>query len=332
VLCLVLLMALAVSIAVGVTVGGVRVPPGAVWRVAVAHIVGDPSGVSPGQDHIVWLIRLPRTLLAALVGAGLAVVGVAIQALVRNVLADPYLLGVSSGASVGATAVILFGGFGGLGVYALSGAAFAGALLAMAAVFSLAQSHGRVTPLTLILAGTAMGYGFSALASFLVFKAETPDGLRAVLHWLLGSLGGARWSYLTLPAAGVLVATGYLVLHGRQLNVLVMGDETARTLGVDVERLRRRVFVVASLLTGLVVAVSGAVGFVGLMLPHVTRMLVGADHRRVLPLAALLGAVFMVWVDVAARTLVAPEELPLGVLTALLGVPFFVWLLRRRAV
>jgi iron complex transport system permease protein len=140
-----------------------------------------------------------------------------------------------------------------------------------------------------------------------------------------------RWSYLTLPAIGFVVATAYLALNGRQLNALVMGDETARTLGVDVDGLRRRVFVVASLLTGLVVAVSGAVGFVGLMLPHVTRMFVGADHRRVLPIAALLGAVFMVWVDVAARTLVAPEELPLGVITALLGVPFFVWLLRRKA-
>jgi iron complex transport system permease protein len=330
-LCLVLVVVLAGSIALGVATGSVRIPPDEVWRGGWAHVLGEPSGVAPGRDHVVWLIRLPRTLLAALVGAALAVVGVAIQALVRNVLADPYLLGVSSGASVGATAVILFGGFGALGVYALSAAAFAGALLAMTTVFLLAQQQGRITPLKLILAGTAMGYGFGALASFLIFRAETPDGLRAVLHWLLGSLGGARWSYLTLPAIGFVVATTSLGLNGRQLNALVMGDETARTLGVDVDGLRRRVFVVASLLTGLVVAVSGAVGFVGLMLPHVTRMFVGADHRRVLPIAALLGAVFMVWVDVAARTLVAPEELPLGVITALLGVPFFVWLLRRKA-
>lgn len=326
-----LVASLIASITMGVTLGPVRIAPTTVWRIVGAHLFDETGQQSwtAGEDHIVWLIRLPRVLLGALVGAGLATVGVVTQALVRNVLADPYLLGVSSGASVGAAMVILFGLFGSLGIYALSGAAFLGALGAMVMVFLIARQDGQLTPIRLILSGAAMSYVLSALTSFLVFKARTPDGVRTVLFWLLGSLGGARWSYLAPLAVALVLAGGYLALHARSLNALSLGDETATTLGIDVGKLRVSLFLVASLLTGMIVAVSGAVGFVGLMLPHAARMLVGADHRRVLPIGALLGAIFMVWIDVAARTAVAPQELPLGVVTALIGAPFFIALLRR---
>lgn len=324
-----LTVALVVSITVAAMIGPVTIPPGVVWEI-VGHRLGLPveeSWTRP-QESIVWTIRLPRVLLAAVVGAGLSVVGVAIQALVRNALADPYVLGVSSGASVGATVILLFGGLSALGVYALSAGAFLGALGAIVVVFAVAQQHGRLSPLRLILSGVSVAYVLSAATSFLLFQAPDAESVRSVLFWLLGSFAQARWSYLTLPAIAVLAGCLLMLARARWLNALVMGDDTAATLGVDVRRFAPEVFLIVSLMTGAIVAVSGAIGFVGLMMPHAVRLLVGADHRRVLPLAALLGASFMIWVDVVARTLVAPEELPVGVITALLGGPFFVLLMR----
>ncbi|GGP47112.1 FecCD family ABC transporter permease [Saccharothrix coeruleofusca] len=326
--CLILTALLALSLVCGVALGPVRIPLPDVLALLRAAVVGDTIDVSQaGAYRIVWDIRLPRVLLAAVVGAGLSTVGVAVQALVRNPLADPYVLGISSGASVGATAVAAFGLFASLGIYALSTAAFLSALAAMALVYLVARS---LTPLRLVLTGTAMAYGFSAIAMLLVFQAPRGEAARSAMFWLLGSLGGVTWA--ALPVAAVTTAAGIAFLLGkaRVLNALAMGDEAATTLGVDVTRLRRGLFVVTAAMTGVLVAVSGAVGFVGLVLPHVVRLLVGADHRRVLVVAPLAGACFLVWVDVAARLLAAPEELPLGVITAALGVPCFVLLMRRR--
>jgi iron complex transport system permease protein len=269
-------------------------------------------------------------LLAAVVGAGLSVVGVAIQAMVRNALADPYVLGISSGASVGATAVATLGLFASLGIYALSTAAFLSALGATALVYVAARTRSGLTPLRLVLTGTAMAYGFSAVAMLLVFQAPHGEAARAAMFWLLGSLGGVTWASLPIAATVVVAGIGYLLANARKLNGLSMGDETATTLGIDVGRMRRQLFIATAAMTGVLVAVSGAVGFVGLMLPHLVRMAVGSDHRRVLVVAPLAGASFLIWVDVAARMLAAPEELPLGVITAALGVPCFVFLMRRR--
>ncbi|WP_255353424.1 iron ABC transporter permease [Nocardia sp. NRRL S-836] len=323
---------LVVSIVAGVALGPVSVPFGVtadlLWQALTGGTV--PVGRA-GQYHIVWDIRLPRVLLAAVVGAGLSAVGVAIQAMVRNALADPYVLGISSGASVGATAVATMGVLSGLGVYALSTGAFLTGLGATALVYLTARSSGGLTPLRLVLTGTALAYGFSAVAMLLVFQAPHGEAARAAMFWLLGSLGGADWR--SLPVATVVTAAGivYLMAKARPLNALAMGDETATTLGVEVNRFRTHLFVVTAAITGVLVAVSGAVGFVGLMLPHFTRMAVGADHRKVLPLAPLAGASFLVWVDVAARMLAAPEELPLGVITAAIGVPCFIFLMRRKS-
>ncbi|KJK51332.1 sugar ABC transporter substrate-binding protein [Lentzea aerocolonigenes] len=323
---------LAVSIVAGVALGPVSVPFGVTADLLWAAITGGtvPADLA-GQYRIVWDIRLPRVMLAAVVGAGLSAVGVAIQAVVRNALGDPYVLGISSGASVGATAVATFGALSGLGVYALSTGAFLTGLGATALVYVTARTSLGLTPLRLVLTGTALAYGFSAAAMLLVFQAPHGEAARSAMFWLLGSLGGANWQ--SLPVATVVTVAGivYLMTRARQLNALAMGDETATTLGVPVNRFRTQLFVVTAGITSVLVAVSGAVGFVGLMLPHLTRMVVGADHRRVLPLAPLAGASFLVWVDVAARMLAAPEELPLGVITAAIGVPCFVFLMRRKS-
>jgi iron complex transport system permease protein len=326
-----LLITLLVSITLAVIIGPVEIPALQVWQIALSQFFPALSGDwSQAQFNIVWLIRFPRVLLALFVGAGLSVVGVAMQALVRNPLADPYILGISSGASAGAVLALATGLFAFAGLYALSIGAFAGALLAFLLVFLLAQANGRLSPIRLVLSGVAIAYLFSGLTSFIILTAGERDLARAVLAWLLGSLSGAAWPDLSLPAAVLAAGVAYLVLQARALNALIVGEETAITLGLDTARFRRRLFLIVSLLTGVMVAVSGAIGFVGLMLPHMVRLAVGADHRRVLPISLLLGSIFLIWVDVAARTLFDPVELPLGVITSLFGAPFFLWLMRRQ--
>ncbi|MDV2994839.1 MAG: Hemin transport system permease protein HmuU [Chroococcidiopsis sp. SAG 2025] len=330
-LLIVLSIALLVSITLAVTIGPVPISPLRVWAIAFSQIFPQLAGDwSPSQVQIVWYIRFPRVLLAFVIGAGLSVVGATMQALVRNSMADPYLLGVSSGASVGAVLVLLFGVFSGLGIYAVSVGAFLGALLSFAIVFLLALRQGRLSSIRLILSGVAVAYAFSALTSFLTVKASSGEAARRVLFWLLGGLSGAKWSDLILPSLSLGLGLTYLLLQGRSLNSLIVGEETAATLGTDTNRLRKQLFFVTSLLTGVMVAISGAIGFVGLMIPHSSRLLVGSDHRRVLPVSLLLGGVFLIWSDVLARILVAPEELPVGIVTALFGAPFFIWLMQHQ--
>lgn len=329
---LALLFGLVASVTLAVVVGPVYISPVTVWGIALHEAFGGlvRPDWSEAEAQIVWRIRAPRVLLAAVVGAGLAVVGVALQAAVRNPLADPFILGGSSGASVGAVLVIVVG-LSGFGIYSLSMAAFLGALGAFVLVLALARGAGGfASPVRLILSGVAVSYALSAVTSVLVLRADDPERIRSVFFWTLGSLSGARWEYLTFPALALVVGSALLVLQARPLNTLLLGEESATTLGVDAAALRRRLVILAGLMTGTMVAVSGSVGFVGLMVPHAVRLLTGADHRRVLPAAALSGAILLVWVDVIARTAVAPEELPLGIVTSLLGAPFFLWLMRRR--
>lgn len=324
--------ALLVAMVVGIGVGAVNQSPVTVVQVLGHHLAGWPGEVtwSVPTDSIVWDVRTPRVLLAALVGAGLAVTGVALQAMVRNLLADPYLLGVNSGASSGAAAAILFGFGAGLGEYALPGSAFAGALAASLVVFLVARSGGRVTSVRLLLAGVAVGYALYALTSFLVFASSSAEGARSVLFWLLGSLGLAQWNGLLAVVAGaVLVTCGLLALWGRRLDALAVGDETARALGVDPERFRTVLLVVVALAVGVVVSASGSIAFVGLVVPHLARRAVGSTHARVVPVAALMGAILLIAADLVARTLLAPQEIPIGIITSLVGAPFLLVLIRR---
>lgn len=318
---------LAVAITAGVWVGSVGLAPGTVWMVVWQHITGHVH--NSVANAIVWELRLPRVLLAAVVGAGLTTAGGVIQVLVRNALADPFLLGVSSGASVGATAVLLFGALGALGLWALETGAILGALGAMIIVFVLARQGGQLAPLQLTLCGVVMAGLFGAITSFMIFKGN-PQATESVLFWLLGSFGNAAWAQLPEPTIALLLAIVYLMAQARSLNALAMGADVATSLGVDVGKLRRNLFVVTSLIAGLSVAVSGVIGFVGLVVPHMVRLVVGSDHRRTLPIGALVGASFMVLSDLLARTIVSPAEMPIGVITAIIGAPVLIVLIRRR--
>lgn len=323
---------LLVSATAGMAIGSVHVPPGDVWGI-VTHALGadrsEPTW-SRARETIVLDVRAPRVLLGAVTGAGLAVIGTAMQALVRNPLAEPYLLGVSSGASLGAVVVIVFG-VSLFGPLSLSVAAFAGALLTLLLVYSTARAGGRITSVRLVLSGVAMAAVLTAVMNMLLLTSGRGNEARAVLAWTLGGLGGVQWDTLWLPGAALLLGTAVLLVQARSLNLLLAGEEAATSMGLDVARFRSRMFVLLSLVTGVLVAAAGPIGFVGLMLPHLVRLFVGGDHRRVLPAAALAGAVFLVWADIAARTVAAPMEIPVGVLTALCGGPFFLWMMRRDA-
>ncbi|HET6732094.1 FecCD family ABC transporter permease [Mycobacterium sp.] len=329
---LVMLAALLVAtMTTGIAAGSVPIAFDQVWAIVLHHI--HPTLIEPTwpavRESIVLEARLPRVVLAAAIGAGLAMCGMALQAVVRNPLADPMLLGVSSGASVGAVGVLVFG-VGVFPFFTLPLAAFGGALAALVAVYFLARTGGRMTTVRLILAGVAVAEVLSALASYLIISSDDPHKTQSAVRWMLGGLGGTTWPMVWIPAAAVLFGAVILLAVTRPLNLLYTGEEAATALGLDVHRFRAGVFVVVALMVGAMVAVSGAIGFVGLIMPHVVRLLVGADHRRALVAAALLGASFLVACDIAARTITAPEELPVGVLTALIGGPFFLWLMRRR--
>lgn len=320
----VLAAALLAACLAGLVLGSVRIPPGDVLRI----LGGDaPAGPYP---TIVLDVRLPRVLLGAVVGAGLAVIGTVLQALVRNPLADPFLLGVSSGASTGAVMVVVLGVGGGLAsTVSMPLAAFAGSLAALVAVYAMARRGGTMTTGRLVLAGVAVQYILSALTSLVLVTSAKAEHLRSIMFWTLGGLGQARWNTLWLPALVLLAGLALLLALARPLDLLLVGEEGATVLGLDTGRFRAAVFVLASLVTGVLVAASGSIGFVGLMVPHAVRMLVGASHRALLPVVALAGAVFVVLADLLARTVAGSQEIPVGVITALCGGPFFLWLLRR---
>ncbi|MEY8566894.1 iron ABC transporter permease [Corynebacterium sp.] len=330
-----LCVVLPVTVVVSVGVGPVPVSPADSARILSHHLLGtalempDGTGLSR-HDAVVWTIRAPRAVLAAAVGAGLAVAGVVLQATVRNILADPYVLGVNSGASVGAAAAILTGVGAAAGDYALQTSAFLGATVASLIVFGVARSAGRVTATRLVMAGVAVGYALSAVTSFMIFASDSAESSRSVMFWLLGSLGLASWSGpLAAVVVTVLAVTAVLLVIAPRMDALAAGDDTALTLGVRPERLRVVLLVLSCLLVGTVVAMAGSIGFVGLVVPHLARRLVGGAHRAVVPVAALLGAVLLCWADIGARTLLAPQEIPVGIITAIVGAPFLLLLVHR---
>ena len=324
-------VALVVAALAGVWVGALPLPPGAVLATLADRALSPlgvdvPGGLEGTGAAVLLQLRLPRVVLAALVGAGLAVSGAAYQGVFRNPLADPYLLGAAAGAGLGATLVIAYvpgTSLGPVGLVPL--AAFAGALLGVGAALLLGTAAGGSHSATLLLAGVAVA-SFLAAAQTLVQQQNTDD-LREVYGWLLGQLGRAQWSDVVLVLPHLGVACLVLLLCGRALDVLAVGDDEARSLGVHPGRLRLLVVVAASLATASAVAVSGLIGFVGLVVPHVVRRLVGGSHARVLPVSLLAGGAFLVLADLVARVVLAPAELPIGVVTAFIGAPFFAGLL-----
>jgi len=284
---------------------------------------GDPTTVA-----IVQRLRVPRSLLAALVGGALAASGAVFQALLRNPLAEPYVLGVSGGAAVGAVAAIVFGA--GASSAGVGLAAFAGAAIAIVVVLRMAASVGpTLDTRILLLSGVVAGAFFNACILLVLTFADT-ESFRSALFWMMGSFSGATWREIGLMAVLAGPALAVLFALARPLNLLAVGEETAQYLGVRTERVKLAAYGTASLLTASAVAVSGVIGFVGLVIPHIVRMAWGADHRFLIPASVLLGATFLVLADSLARTVAAPTELPIGVVTAFVGVPFFLWILRRR--
>lgn len=317
----VLLLALVASVVLGVRFGAVDLTTAQVLTALL-------GGGEDWQRQIVVELRLPRMLLGALVGGGLALAGATFQALLRNPLAEPYILGISGGASVGAVLVLALG-LAGATSWTLPLAALAGALLAITLVFRVATSSGRALDVrVLLLAGVVVAAFFSACIAFILSVSEARTVQGAVL-WIMGSLAGASWGTVAVTAAYTLPAALLLLTLARPLNLMAIGEETAHYLGADVERVKRMALALAALLTAAGVAVAGVIGFVGLVVPHAIRLLVGSDHRSLLPLSFLGGATFLVLSDVVAQVVLAPTQVPVGVITAFVGVPLFLVLLRR---
>lgn len=304
------------SLLIGLLVGSVPLSPASVW--AVVRGQGDPLATT-----LLLELRLPRVLAAFAVGGLLAMAGALMQLLLRNPLADPYVLGLSGGAATGALLAMLTG----LGSTWISGSAFFGALISTALVFGLARLAGHWNPLRLLLTGVVLASGWGALISFMLAISPSYE-LPGMLYWLMGDLSYAQG--FALPASLLLLALLLLLPLARSLNLLARGSLSAASLGMNVVRMEAFIYLLAALMTAIAVTVAGSIGFVGLLIPHALRLILGYDQRLLLPASALAGGSFLVLADTLARTLLAPQQLPVGVITALLGVPAFLWLLTRR--
>ena len=289
------------------------------------------ESIRESTQNIVWFLRAPRVLLGALIGAALTLSGVGMQAFTKNPLAEPYVLGISSGASLGAVLAMLLGvSVPVLGKLSVSMGAFAGALVSILLVYLLAKSRGSVTPIRLILVGVAVSAMFQAFPNYIVYTAPDDAAVREATFWMLGGLGSAEWEDLPLLLCLVPPAFLLMLALSKSLNAMMMGDSSAITLGVTLNVVRNLLIVITALLTASSVAVSGCIGFVGLVIPHLVRSVVGPDHRKLIPISMLTGAIFLIWVDVGARMIKPPAELPIGILTAFLGAPLFLWMIRVR--
>ncbi|MDD3277488.1 MAG: iron ABC transporter permease [Lachnospiraceae bacterium] len=290
------------------------------------------SSFADGAVHdVVWLIRFPRVLLALAVGMGLSVCGVVMQAIVKNPLADPYILGVSSGASLGATLAIMIGVGSFLGGNFVGIMAFAGALITSFAVMIISNMGGSANAGKLILTGTAVSAVCSAFSSFVLYIANDKGASAEVMYWTMGSLAGANWERTLIILPVILICTLIFWTQYRNLNLMLLGDEVSITLGTDLHKSRTIYLVLSSVIVGFAVYSAGMIGFVGLIIPHVIRILFGTDHKHLLPLAALLGSIFLIWSDVACRIILKNSEMPIGILVSIIGAPCFIYLLVKRA-
>ncbi|MFP3323347.1 iron ABC transporter permease [Planococcus sp. SIMBA_160] len=317
---LVSLILLVGAVVLGVTVGTVPISPAVIWNPA-----SDEAAA-----NILWNIRMPRVVLAGLVGAALAIAGAAFQGLLKNPLADPYTLGVSSGAAVGAVMTLFFGiSIPFLGLFTLPVISMIGALVTMLAVMGFARLVDRSMKMeTVILTGIIFSSFLGSIMSLMI--ALTGEELRQIIGWLLGSVSMRGWPYVQMALPFVLVGSFVLWLYRRELNAMLFGEERAQHLGVDVKRSKMAILIGGSVLTGSAVAVSGTIGFVGLVVPHMTRLVWGSDHRHVLPLSFINGAALLIVCDLVARTIISPTELPIGVITAFIGAPVFAFIFFRQ--
>ena len=327
---IILVIILIFSILTTVTMGSVEISIKNVYEIIIYKLfnIGDAKFLSSGAIHdIVWFIRLPRIILAVAVGIGLSVCGVIMQAIVKNPLADPYILGISSGASLGATLAIMLG----VGVFFGSNyvgiCAFLGAFAISILVLTLANVNGRANSTKLLLAGMALSSVCSAFSSFIVYFANDREGMQSITYWLMGSLAGAKWQNIRIIIPVVIVATLFFITQYRTLNLMLLGDEVSITLGTDLQKHRQFYLIITSVVIGFIVYSSGIIGFVGLIIPHLIRMIFGTDHKRIILLSALTGAIFLVWADVLSRIIIPGSELPIGILISMIGAPIFIYLM-----
>lgn len=333
IICAGMIVALVIALFWAMSIGTVKLPMASIYNTVLEQLVsGQPiEGADYGPVHdIVWLLRLPRLVLAALVGMGLSVCGVIMQAVVKNPLADPYILGISSGASLGATAAILLGIGVAWGENFVGIAAFIGAFAMSLGVLFISNLGGRSNSVKLLLGGMALSAVCGAFSSFIVYFANNKEGMQTVAYWMMGSFAGAKWETLAVIAPIVVLAVLFFWSQSRMLNLMLLGDESALTLGTDLHIYRQIYLLVSSLIVGFVVYAAGMVGFVGLVVPHVIRMLVGTDHKKLIPVSAMTGAVFLVIADGLCRVIIPRTELPIGILISLIGAPCFVYLMIKK--
>ncbi len=318
---------------IGISVGSTDIPIDVVLRILFAKILPwiDTSDINEAQQVIIWLIRVPRVLIAAIVGSSLAIAGAQMQGLFQNPLASPGIIGTSSGGALGAV-IALASGLASYSMFYIPIFASGGALLALFTVYILATQNGKTPVATLLLAGIALNALIAAITSFIITVSWVEyDIAREIVFWLMGGLDNRTWSHVWIALPGALLGSTLAFIYIRELDILLMGQETAYSLGVEVEKVQRIILFSTALLTGTAVAVSGVVGFVGLIIPHVVRLFVGPKHRYLIPFSAVTGAIFLILVDLLARTISSPTEIRLGILTAVFGAPFFLYLLRKHS-
>lgn len=333
---IVLIAVLLISMVITSCMGALHVPFGDTFAILLNKLAGvalpADSQISVAMQNVIWQLRFPRILLGMGVGAGLAIAGVIMQASVQNTLAEPYILGISSGGSFGATFSIMLGAgtIGLAGINATPLFAFVGSLIATFGVLALASTGGKMTAPKLVLSGMILNALFTALSNFIITIAANADGILDLKFWTMGSLTRANWDNVWYVLVIVILGCIFFITQFRALNVMLMGDEAAITLGLNTVRRRWVYLSISALLVGILVAAVGTIGFVGLIIPHITRSFIGSDHRRLLPATILIGAIFMLWADAFARTLLPNSEIPIGILTAVVGAPFFVYIMAVR--
>lgn len=328
--CILLTFVMLLSIPLTSFLGSANIDIGDVLQVyAVKLFPNTPLAIPKTFVNIVWELRLPRAILGICVGGGLAMCGAVMQALTGNVMAEPYTLGVASGASfMAALSIVTMGQIAGISGVTPSIGAFIGAFAAMMLVYAIATDTYGTSGTKLILTGIGIAMICSALTQIVISFAGHEHKVRSIVYWTMGSIAGARWDNLALPLLTVIGGGGLLYLHAEQINLLAMGKDTATVLGADVGALQKKLIIIISAVTGVMVASAGTIGFIGLIIPHTVRFFMGADNRKTLPVIMLTGSIFTIWIDALARTILSPKELPIGVLTALLGGPFFLLLLK----
>ena len=317
-----------------IAIGSTYIEPGVVYKVLLNKLSkgylfsGDWNVMF---ESIIWEIRFPRVILGAICGAGLALCGVLMQCVTKNPIAEPYVLGISSGASAGAVSVIVLGGVSSMGITTISGGAFVGSIISGILVFAIGTQMGRTTSTTrLVLTGMAISTIFGALTNLLIYAAKNSNQAKNAMFWTVGSLGGAKWSVILLPALILVIVLVVSIFMSKSLDILLLGDDSAIILGINVKLIKSVILILSTLLISTIVAVTGAIGFIGLVVPHICRTIAGSDHKKLVLLSSLIGAIFLTMADILARALFPPIEIPIGIITALVGGPFFLFLISKK--